>query len=216
MPFVHSDFEALKHKFWPKLCDLAIKAPPIAHFWKCYCASKSLGQGHVQKLHTSNKDLLLEQLLHLKHPDISFPTGSSFPPERCMAAKKLILQEWNWGPLLAFSKRSSDSLQKGKKPPAETPATWKEQVRHKHTVLRAGSEQGGFQEQWCRDSPSLGWWTALQWDDPLNDIWWLSQCTHYLPEINTLKLSCYRMKVHRDTQKFGVYPELNNQRIYHD
>lgn len=61
------------------LCDLMIKIPPNTHFWKCYCAAHRLDWGHVQKLHTSNKDLLFEQLLLSKQPDIFLLLmGSSF------------------------------------------------------------------------------------------------------------------------------------------
>lgn len=131
------------------LYDLVIKPLPTAHFWKCYCAARSLGQGHVQKLHTSNKDLLLEQLLHLKQPDISsFPTGSSFSPESCMAAKKLIWQDWNWGPFLSFSKPCSDSLWKGKKHPAKNTGSLGVGRSNQNTeCLGLSAEQGSFQVQ---------------------------------------------------------------------
>lgn len=45
-----------------------IKPLPATHFWKCYCAAHSLGEGYVQKLHLSNKDALFEQR-HFKQPD---------------------------------------------------------------------------------------------------------------------------------------------------
>lgn len=140
------------------LCDLVIKALPSAHFWKCYCAAQSLGQGHVQKSHTSNKDLLLEQLLHLKHPDISsLLTGSSSSPESCMAARKLILQEWNWGPFLAFSKPCSDSFLPCNRQKPQV--TWKWAETQTHSAQGCLQVSGAVSLSW--DSPS--WADELLW-----------------------------------------------------
>lgn len=138
------------------LCDLVTKALPAVHFWKCYCAAQSLGQGHVQKLHTSNKDLLLEKTpalktsLHLLTPHWLF-----FYSWKLYGCQKADLTGMELRSLSGIA--SSDSVLPCNMP--KKPSTWKWAGQ-----TQTHSAQGCLQN---RDVFRCSYWDSLSWADEM-------------------------------------------------